>query len=321
MMVIGIFIGAAYGFISSRGQFCMNSGFSDVGRKKDTVKLKAFITAILVQASFLPVFISVVRYFGGDFAYSIGFPHLYNTATIAGGFLFGVGMHYAGGCGAGIFFKAGERNTGAMIAVLGFVLGVALAYREPLYSIMTSARGKILYEQTPLWGLEKAIVSSLIVSLTSGAALYYMLKKNKEQKPTGAGWGWKKTGLGVGVTGIVAWLYAMSVDQPFGMSVIPGALDITYQMFSWAVMFLLGIPIGAYVATEKKQVKMAFPKTEIIIKRLMGGIVLGVAGAFGAGCTMGHGLTFTPLLGVGSIIGILSIFAGSYTVGYLTRKK
>ena len=48
-------LGGTYGYLSSRGQFCMNSGFSNVSRYKDTTKLKAYILAILVQAVSLPI--------------------------------------------------------------------------------------------------------------------------------------------------------------------------------------------------------------------------------------------------------------------------
>jgi len=39
------------------------------------------------------------------------------------------------------------------------------------------------------------------------------------------------------------------------------------------------------------------------------------------GCTVGDGLTFTPLLGIGSLVGINFYFLGSGLVGYLTRNQ
>ena len=37
------------------------------------------------------------------------------------------------------------------------------------------------------------------------------------------------------------------------------------------------------------------------------------------GCTVVHGLTFTPLLGIGSLVGIIFIFLGSSLVGNLIQ--
>jgi hypothetical protein len=46
-------------------------------------------------------------------------------------------------------------------------------------------------------------------------------------------------------------------------------------------------------------------------KHFAGGLGLGVGASLAAGCTVGHGLTGVPLLAPGSILAILSIFAGS----------
>jgi len=47
MIIVALVVGFIYGYISVKGQFCMNSGFSNVVRSKDTTKLKSFLLAIL----------------------------------------------------------------------------------------------------------------------------------------------------------------------------------------------------------------------------------------------------------------------------------
>ena len=82
-----------------------------------------------------------------------------------------------------------------------------------------------------------------------------------------------------------------------------------------------GIPLGAFWSTrQNKDRRFTIPTIHIIGKRLLGGVGLGMSGSIATGCTVGHGLTFAPLLGVGSLVSTLFIFLGSALVGYLTRK-
>ena len=91
--------------------------------------------------------------------------------------------------------------------------------------------------------------------------------------------------------------------------------------YSWGLLFVIGIPLGAFWSTRNnKKKRFTMPKTNIIGKRLLGGLGLGVSGSIAAGCTVGHGLTFAPLLGIGSLVATVFIFLGSGLVGYLTRK-
>jgi hypothetical protein len=149
----------------------------------------------------------------------------------------------------------------------------------------------------------------------------FLLYKSKDFSPKGALWGWKKTGLSVGVLGIMGWLSAIFADSNYGMAIIPGAIDIVEFNYSWGLMFVLGIPLGSFWHTRNNlEKRFTIPKTNIILKRVIGGLGLGVSGSIAAGCTVGHGLTFSPLLGVGSLIGVFFIFLGSGFIGYLTRK-
>ena len=323
MIYTALFIGIAYGYISVKGQFCMNSGFSNVARTGDTTKLKSFVTAILLQAAILPLTITVLQYFNGEIASQVQMPPLHITGTVVGGFLFGVGMHFSGGCGAGIFFKIGEKSTGALIAAIGFIGGVVLMEKGFLYDYARLARGSILFQQPSLWNTENSytIQMSLVLIITAIASLALLfLLKERDKKPGNTDWGWKKTGLSIGLTGIVGWLSALGAGMPFGMSVIPGALDITTPVLSWASLFIVGIPMGAWWSARGKGKKFTLPTYSIALRRLSGGLILGLTASFAVGCTMGHGLTFVPLMGVGSMVGIASIFMGSFTVGYLTRK-
>ena len=303
----------------------MNSGFSNVTRKKDTTKLKSYILAILIQIVALPILFTSLFYIESTntLINTIYLPPLYLVGNVLGGFLFGIFMHYTAGCGAGIFYKIGEKNTGAIFAVIGFVAGVYVLEKGFLVFIKEAGQSITLFNQNPIWRFSSSKVATFaaatIVSIIALALILILLKK-EDKKPDGADWGWKKTGLSIGALGVLAWMSAILSHIPYGMSIIPGAIDLIDFSISWGLLFVLGIPLGAFWSSRKNEKHFALPKPNIIGKRLIGGFGLGASASVAAGCTVGHGLTFAPLLGIGSIVSIIFIFLGSTLMGYLTRK-
>jgi uncharacterized protein len=322
MIIIALLIGFIYGIISVKGQFCMNSGFSNVVRKNDTTKLKSFTAAILIQMSILPLLFTAL-YLNESTNYlvaNIGLPPLFLIGTAIGGFLFGIFMYYTAGCGAGIFYKIGEKNSGAVIATIGFTLGVYLTEKGIMKIVREASQNIVLINQKPVWQLQSPLLISSFVAVAALITLF-LIFKTKDNKPGGALWGWKKTGITVGFLGVTGWISAIFAGSPYGMAIIPGAVDIVDINYSWGLMFVAGIPFGAFWSMRhNKEKRFTIPKPNIIAKRLLGGLGLGISGSVAAGCTVGHGLTFAPLLGVGSLVGVFFIFLGSGTVGYLTRK-
>lgn len=321
MLFFALLIGALYGYVSVKGQFCMNSGFSNVIRNQDTTKLKSFVTAILLQLLLLPLLFSLLYSYPPTqgLLSGIALPPLYLIGSAFGGFFFGIFMYYTAGCGAGIFYKIGEKNSGAILAVLGFILGIYLTEKGFLQFLREAAQETILIEQKSIWKGDFSIWISSLISLFS-ALILYRLFRNNDQTPKGAVWGWKKTGLLMGMIGTLAWLIALWGNTGFSMGIIPGILDSLDLNYSWGVLFVVGILVGAFFSTRKDSSKrFSLPKKELIFKRFFGGLGLGVSGSIAAGCTVGHGLTFAPLLGIGSLGATLFIFLGSGLVGYLTK--
>ncbi|MBK8503571.1 MAG: YeeE/YedE family protein [Saprospiraceae bacterium] len=322
IILFALFIGFAYGYASVKGQFCMNSGFSNVMRRNDSTKLKSFVAAILIQMLILPLLLTVLYLYNSTnyLVEPLCLPPLFLAGSATGGFLFGVFMHYAAGCGAGIFYKIGENNSGSVIAVMGFIAGIYVAEKGVLKPIKELSQNIILLDQQPIWKGNSPLIVSAFTGIMAAVALY-LLFKQVDQKPGGALWGWKKTGIAVGIIGIIGWLSALLATTSYGMSIIPGVTDLFNLQYSWGLLFLTGIPLGAFwSARGNKSKRFSIPKPGIIYKRLIGGLGLGVSGSIAAGCTVGHGLTFAPLLGVGSLVATMSIFLGSGLVGYLTRK-
>jgi len=255
IMVPGLIVGFFYGYVSSKGQFCMNSGFSNVIRKKDTTKLKSFLVAILIQMAVLPLAFTLLYYSDAQsFVTHISLPPLFLISTAIGGFLFGIFMYYSAGCGAGIFYKIGEKNSGAILAAIGFIAGIYLTGLTQFQELINHTSNAIVYEQEPLWKGDFPFIFAGIISI---AAIIFiaLLFRIKDDKPGGATWGWKKTGIAVGIIGSIGWLLALSSSTPYGMSIIPGVMDIVDLNYSWPILFLIGIPLGAFWNTRKNKEK------------------------------------------------------------------
>jgi len=320
LLLSALIIGFAFGSVSVKGQFCMNSGFSNVIRKNDFTKLKSFIAAILIQMMVLPFLFTVL--YTNETTYhlvsNIGLPPLFLVASALGGFLFGIFMYFSGGCGAGIFFKLGEKKGDALFAIIGFVIGVYITEKGVLSFIKSTAQSWLVYNQQPIWQYNSPIIAAIAVIILSGGGLF-LLFRSKDEVPGGAQWGWKKTGVAIGIIGIVGWVSALGAHMTYGLNIMAGAIDMVDLNYTWPLMFVIGIPLGAFWVARNTDRKFTLPKGVVISKRLAGGFGLGVSGSIAAGCTVGHGLTFTPLLAVGSFVAILFIFIGSGLVGYLTR--
>lgn len=297
----GLAVGAGYGYISQRGAFCMNSGFRAVVTDGDTTKVKAYVLAIAVQMLAVPLIFALGLS-------SPTYPSMFPVGAVLGGLLFGASMRWAGGCAAGVWYKVGSGSLGALTAVVGMAVGAAALEVGPLAGLRTTVQAagpsidSIPFEASWAWAPVPGLV---LVAMLWRAA------------PGRAGaWSWRRTGVAIGLVGIVAWPLSSLAARDFGMAVVPGTVSLLthplLRFMSWDVLFVLGIPVGAFVAARRSgPIAVSKLSATSATKHFAGGLGLGVGASLAAGCTMGHGLTGVPLLAPGSIAAIASIFAGS----------
>ena len=302
-------IGISFGYTSNSGKFCMNSGFRNLWGFKDTSLFKAYMIAIAVQMLIIPV----LSYFG-FIEFSI--PAFYPLGAMLGGFLFGMAMNWGGGCAAGVWYKLGNGNIGAFAAVVGLIAGYSTTQSGLLKSF------RLLIQSVGKSGnIESLTLSSLtnlpllLLSIPfSILLLYFILRssmplgKETNKTPEG-GWHWRKTGLWVGIIGVLGWITSSFSDRLFGMAILPGSketLDLLsrgdLKFAGWDMFFVIGVPVGAFLSSVRSGSFIWLNITgKSIWKLSAGGFVMGVSGSLAGGCTVGHGLTGIPLLSIGSI--------------------
>lgn len=308
----GLLAGAGYGYVAQRGAFCLNSGFRFIATKRDTTKVKALGVALVVQMLAVPVLFAL------GWA-SSGFPPFFPAGAVIGGLLFGMSMHWAVGCAAGVWYKAGAGNLGALGAIAGMAVGATLFEVGPLRGLRDTLRGLAGQEVTvqpaqalglPLWAL----------TIPVGVIILALLWRTRVT--TAGAWTWWRTGALLGLVGVAAWPLAMPVDRPFGLSIIPGSVDLVQALGgtlpastgfgAWDVLLVVGIALGAALAVRgKKGEKWKAPGRRELARKVTGGLGLGAGASLAGGCTVGHGLTGVALLAPGSLVTLAAIAAGS----------
>jgi len=107
--------GAVFGIIVQRSRLCFAAAFREILLNRNGSVMKS----ILLSLTFCTVAFTVLKSSGyqpDHFVLPAG------IHTIAGGFIFGIGMVIAGGCGVGILWRSAEGYMRSWFAILGGML-------------------------------------------------------------------------------------------------------------------------------------------------------------------------------------------------------
>jgi hypothetical protein len=313
MSVVGMagaaLVGIAFGYGAQRGSFCMNSGFRGV-LDGEWTKVKALALAVAVQLVALP------------FVFAAGMARpaelfLRPAAAVAGGVLFGSCMRWAGGCAAGVWYKLGAGDLGVLLTIVGMALGATASETGPLVAIRVG-----LQEAVPPIAPWKP---APVLLLVAGVLLATGLARGNDGK-AGA-WSWRVTGLWIGTVAALAWPISALAGRDFGLAVVPGTTSLLSAASSrlvapWDAVLVLGFLIGGWVGARRVgAVTLAAPAPAVLLKRLAGGVGLGVGASIASGCTVGQGLTGFALLAPSSFLVTASIFGGSALSTLFARRR
>jgi uncharacterized membrane protein YedE/YeeE len=305
--LIGAFIGGvAFGYGAQQGAFCMNSGFRGI-LDGNWTKVKALALAVAVQLVVLPAL------FVTGLARPTPLP-FQPIAGLAGGMLFGLSMPWAGACAAGVWYKLGAGDLGSLLALLGMALGATASESGPLSSL----RAALQDSAAPSWKPDP------LLSVSAGLLLLLALARSADAR---AGqWSWRRTGLWIGVTAVIAWPASAAAGRSFGVAVVPGTTGLLATLSGrsfagWDVVFVVGVLAGGWIAARRSgRACLAAPPPFVLLERFVGGLGLGVGASIASGCTVGHGLTGLALLSPVSFVVTGAIFVGASLNVLLTRR-
>jgi len=120
-----ILIAAAIGYAMQRGRWCMVQGFREPHMTGDCTMAKSVMLSIAVVALGAAVLKYQVPMRADGQAVLAADSYVRGTfgwGGVVGGFIFGIGAMFAGGCGSGTFWRVGEGQVKLMIVVPFFAI-------------------------------------------------------------------------------------------------------------------------------------------------------------------------------------------------------
>lgn len=340
----GLIVGAIFGFILQRGQFCMNSAFRDTIFMKDFSMFRAYLISLVIMV------------IGANILDDIGMIVLrrqtfYPLANTVGGYMFGMGMVLAEGCGSGIIYRTGEGLLSAWFAVLGFFIGIAATTNgilNPLLTLLKNEHSSLSLSGKPnaaLWELvgDGPAIKWSVICVLSVILLSFILRGKPLTAKKREGLSWPATGVLVGVMGVVAFWASefwgggfargFSFTEPtselFFTLLTGNAKSRFFPMFNlgpfqttWAAFYIIGVPLGSYVSAKLlKKFAWRVPHARQLVTVMVGSIMMGFGAVLAGGCNIGQALTGFATLSVGSIVATVAIIAGNWTMVYFSFIK
>jgi hypothetical protein len=347
-LLSGLLIGLMMGWSLQRGRFCINSAYREV-LFQDYTMLRAYLLAVVVAMVGANLFEDMGWLMQSDGSGGMVAGELYRQAfvpwaNIIGGYIFGMGIVLAGGCGSGILYRVGEGNLAYVLAVFAFFFGIVVTkfgFLKPVYDLTISQVVYVGEETIPTLNNVIGVNKWIVIAVLAVVMLYFVLQGKPFQKAK-KGYSWSLVGVLIGIIAVLAfWASAyyggrargLSFTGPvrefflavlFSDSKVPASesMSLLGVTFSWSSLYVFAVPIGAYLSGKLlKEVKMKVPPADELMKVMFGGFVMGVGAQMGGGCNIGHSLTGVSTLAVSSWVANAFIILGNWTMVYFMLIK
>lgn len=289
----------------------MNSAYRDVIFVNDFTLFRAWLLALLIAVVGANL-IEDLGFMGNDGLRRQVFSPI---SAIVGGYIFGLGIVRAGGCGSGVLYKQGEGQFASFLATLGFGVGLVATMHGPLKPIsrffksfkVSIGEGDNAIASPALWDILGGPGMKWVVIAVIAAILITVVLKGKPfGKGPKKGWSWSVGGSMVGLVVILAWWASyfwggqargLSFSGPvadFFMFILTANSNAPFDpMFSilgigvatWSALYVIGVPLGAFMSAKGlNEFKLTAPKDpHELLTVFTGGLIMGFGGAVAGG--------------------------------------
>lgn len=351
LLLFGLALSVPLGALINKTNFCTMGGISDWINFGSRSRLFAWLFAaavamlsvsIMQAGGVLSVAQTIPPYLTANFAW---------PRYLLGGFLFGIGMTLGGGCLNKTLINIGRGNLKSLLVALVTAVMAYLMTKTDFYGVVFHSwmapltidlsQYQLDSQSLPallarVAGVESAAGTfTLITGLVLACLIVFWVFSLKEFRSNPNDWvaglalglavaaGWYLTGgpLGKEVLEAVEWMdqrpvgvgvQSLTFVNPMGeflaFGMAPSRLLITFGMTCAA-----GIVIGSllYAVISRTFSVQGFVSVKDTARHVIGGILMGIGGVLGMGCTIGQGVTGVSTLSLGSMTVFASIVFGS----------
>nr|MBK5234489.1 YeeE/YedE family protein [Clostridium sp.] len=169
--------GITFGFILQKSRFCFTASMRDPYLTGGTMLTRAVLIALAITS----IGFTAIKY--GDFVRGLeisgqSYVVPISLATVAGAFIFGVGMVIAGGCASGTLMRVGEGFIMQILALFFFIVGSLWgAHDFGWWYVNFISKGKAVFLPDVLGWFGAIVIQLLII-----ATLYILAKKWESKK-------------------------------------------------------------------------------------------------------------------------------------------
>lgn len=329
----GGLIGAIFGALVYRTNFCTMGAISDIVNLDDWRRMRAWLLSAAVALAGTQALAAAGLVDLGKSMY-LG-RNLNWLGNIAGGLLFGFGMVFAGGCASRNLARAGGGDLRALLTLvvtglfaymtIGGLLGPARAVIEQATSLplpaATQSLGDLLARPFGLAPRTGALIAA-------GGIVAVVLAWCFKDADFRASRVHILSGVGIGACVVLGWaLTGLAFDDLAERPTAP--ISLTYvrpsgdtlewlqrftaqRMPGFGVASVFGALAGAFIAAKAMgRFRLAtFSDAPDTLRNLGGAALMGIGGVLALGCTVGQAITGVSTLALGSFLTFVALVIG-----------
>lgn len=352
-------VSIVFGAVARKTDFCPLGGIADVVHSGNTGRLSMYFFAISVAIVGVTTFEALEIFSADETRPPYRMSQFNWPAYLIGGLLFGVGMTLCRGCGMKNILNLGGGNLKTIVAIFGMgFAAVLMLYVEGFFNDYFLSWVMPISPNFEDFGLEHQDLGSILGSWTGIQvdtmriviglllSLFIMLLVFKSKDFRGRSDNWIGGFL---IGALIAGAYFISggplgelANEASDFSEMPqngmGTQSYTFirpmgdmlyiasnpewYILTFGLVAFLGVGTGSVlISLLTRRFKIVwFDSIGEALRYAVGGVMVGIGGILGMGCTLGQGIAGTSTLALGSFMDLLALMIGAY-IGIRLQKK
>ncbi|MEZ9723178.1 YeeE/YedE thiosulfate transporter family protein [Vibrio splendidus] len=295
MLLLSLFFITFIGFLAQTTGLCMVRGVKEAKSGKPV-----FLVSILLSGSSVWLAIAIAYFLEQPIRLNSNFPTI---LTALGGFIFGLGAAFNGGCGVSTISRFARGQVMMVATILGWLVSWLL-----FIDLFTDRAGKA-YLISPI----------LHTMILIGLSVVLLVVASKSDTKTRKLW---LSMLGIGVMAGLVFIYEphwtpSGLLKSVGLSVWNGAAWPRSERFYLFFFLVLGMVIAAFVT---KSFRFELVSLIRLTKHFFSGTLMGLGAVMAGGGNDSQLLVALPALSAAGLVATLSIVIGIF-IGLKFQRK